>query len=223
MIELKNITFQYKNSQLPNLSNVSFSLSEGEVLAIVGPSGGGKSTLLRVISGLESPSSGEIIIGGSAVMNHSTHVSPEKRGVGMLFQDYALFPHMNVEKNILFGIHHLPPRVRKIRVKEMMALVDMEGYEKRYPHELSGGQQQRIALARAMAPEPKVLLLDEPFSNLDSHLLGAVREELFSIIRQLGMTTIMVTHNLEDAEKEADSTIRIVNGTIEIAKQVEAS
>ena len=215
MIELNEVTFQYRNSQVPNLIDISFKLEEGEVMAVVGPSGGGKSTLLRVIAGLESPKSGCIRIEDVEVLSKNHEVAPQKRGVGMVFQDYALFPHLTVEKNILYGIDDLTHGERKVRVKEVMALVELDGYGKRYPHELSGGQQQRIALARAIAPRPKVLLLDEPFSNLDTHLLTKVRDDLFRIIRHEGITTIMVTHNPKDAEQAADRTMRIVAGVIE--------
>lgn len=214
MIKLNQVSFKYKNSKIPTLKDISFELAEGEVMAVVGPSGGGKSTLLRVISGLEDPFKGKIIIEGNEVFSDTKNVRPEKRGVGMVFQDYALFPHMTVEKNIAFGIEHLSKKERKIRVKEMLELVELKGYEKRYPHEISGGQQQRIALARALAPNPKILLLDEPFSNLDTELLKKVRDDLFKIINTTNTTTIMVTHNPEDAKALANKTLRIVDGKI---------
>ena len=207
MIQLKDISFKYKQAKEDTLKKIDLSLDEGKVLAVIGPSGGGKSTLLRVISGLEKPHSGQIHINNT----HMTHTRPEKRTVGMLFQDYALFPHMTVAKNIADGLEK-GFKHKKERIKEMLELVDMAGYEKRYPHELSGGQQQRIALARALAPSPNILLLDEPFSNLDTELLASIREELFKVINSLGITTIMVTHNIKDAELFADHTIRIENG-----------
>ncbi len=207
MIHLKDISFKYKQAKEDTLKNIDLSLDEGKVLAVIGPSGGGKSTLLRVISGLEKPHSGQIHINNI----HMTDTRPEKRTVGMLFQDYALFPHMTVAKNIAYGLEK-GLKNKKTRINEMLELVDMTGYEKRYPHELSGGQQQRIALARALAPSPNILLLDEPFSNLDTELLASIREELFKVINTLGITTIMVTHNIKDAELFADQTIRIENG-----------
>lgn len=215
MITLKDIYFKYDNATVNTLGGISLSLNQGEVQAVVGPSGGGKSTLLRVIAGLERPISGMIQIDGKTVFDSMTDVNPEKRGVGMVFQDYALFPHMTVRKNIEFGLSHLNKTMKHRRVSEVLQLVELEGYEKRYPHELSGGQQQRIALARALAPEPQLLLLDEPFSNLDTHLLEKVRDELFEIIRNTGITTIMVTHNPEDAQTQADVIISIVEGEIE--------
>ena len=215
MLSLDHISFRYKNAKEDTLKDISFSIQEGEVLAIIGPSGGGKSTLLRVLSGLETPKEGRVMINEKDM----TYAKPEKRTVGMLFQDYALFPHMTVEKNIAYGIDTLKGQNRSKRIEQMLELVDMKGYNKRYPHELSGGQQQRIALARAIAPNPHILLLDEPFSNLDTELLMAIRQELFDIIRKLKITTIMVTHNKEDAALYADQTIRIENGNIEHMKK----
>ena len=212
MIKLKNISFQYDNASTETLKNINLELETGEVLAVVGPSGGGKSTLLRVIAGLEKPKEGEMFLGEKCLCKKGTFVNPEKRGIGMLFQDYALFPHMTVAKNIEYGLIGMKTTEREKRVKEVLGLVNLVEYEKRYPHELSGGQQQRIALARAIAATPKILLLDEPFSNLDTHLLQSVREELFGIIREIGITTIMVTHNPEDATTQADRVIEIVEG-----------
>lgn len=212
MIKLNNISFQYDNASSETLKNIKIEVETGEVLAVVGPSGGGKSTLLRVIAGLEKPKSGEMFLGDRCLCGKGTFVNPEKRGIGMLFQDYALFPHMTVAKNIEYGLIGMKATERKKRVTEVLELVSLSDHGKRYPHELSGGQQQRIALARAIAPAPKILLLDEPFSNLDTHLLQSVREELFGIIREIGITTIMVTHNPEDARTQANRVIEIVEG-----------
>lgn len=215
MIELKNIYFQYDNAKTETLRGIDLKLNTGEVLAVVGPSGGGKSTLLRVIAGLEKPKSGEILLDNRIIVNKHTFVNPEKRGIGMVFQDYALFPHLTVKKNIEFGISNLTEKKKRDRVNEVLELVNLIGYEKSFPHELSGGQQQRIALARAIAPNPKIILLDEPFSNLDTHLLEKVRDELFEIVRNIGTTTIMVTHNPEDAKTQADRIICITEGVVE--------
>lgn len=209
MIRLENIDFKYKNSKESVLNDVSLNLEEGKVLAIVGPSGGGKSTLLRIISGLEKPDQGKIMIADK----DATSIKAEKRSVGMLFQDYALFPHMTIFKNIAYGITEKSKSERRRIVTEMLELVDMLGYEKRYPHELSGGQQQRIALARALAAKPKILLLDEPFSNLDTELIDRVRKELLLVIRKTNITTIMVTHNQEDANL-ADHVVKIEAGRV---------
>lgn len=212
MIELRDVWFKYDNANNEILKGVSLSVARGEVMAIVGPSGGGKSTLLRVIAGLEKPSKGTMTMDGEAVFGNHLFVNPDKRGVGMVFQDYALFPHMTVEKNIEYGLFKLSNKEKKMRIREVLKLVNLDGYRKRYPHEMSGGQQQRIALARALAPRPNILLLDEPFSNLDTHLLEKVRNELFEIIRASRTTTVMVTHNPEDARRQADRVISIDNG-----------
>ncbi len=209
MIQMKNLSFQYKNASQPTLKKISFALETGSVMAVVGPSGGGKSTLLRVIAGLEEPSEGNIVVDDQIVFGEGIYVKPERRGIGMVFQDYALFPHMTVKSNILYGISHLKKSNQEKRLSEVIELVALEGYEKRYPHELSGGQQQRVALARTLATQPGLLLLDEPFSNLDAQLLMQVREHLFRIIRETGITTVMVTHNLEDAVAHADKIIEI--------------
>ena len=216
MIQLSDVWFKYDNANTETLKGVHLAMNQGQVLAVVGPSGGGKSTLLRILAGLERPSKGTMVMDGETIFSDHLFVNPDKRGVGMVFQDYALFPHMTVEKNIDYGLFKLAAGEKKRRISEVLKLVNLEGFEKRYPHEMSGGQQQRIALARALAPRPKVLLLDEPFSNLDTHLLEKVRDELFDIIRASGTTTVMVTHNPEDARSQADEIISIVEGVAEI-------
>lgn len=208
MLRVDDITFKYKNAKVLTLEHVSTDIEEGKILAIVGPSGGGKSTLLRIISGLERPLSGRVYVNEKDV----TDIRPEKRTIGMLFQDYALFPHMTVEKNIAYGLN-LKGQAKKDRIKQMLEIVDLKDFDKRYPHELSGGQQQRVALARALAPEPDILLLDEPFSNLDTELLTMIRKDMFDVVKSLKMTTVMVTHNKDDADY-ADKVIRIVDGKV---------
>jgi len=213
-LQIKNIQFKYKNSEQLILNDVSFEMNEGELLAIVGESGSGKSTTLRVLAGLETPLTGAIHVGGKVFLDSATNLLPEDRGLGMVFQDYALFPHLTVEKNIAFGLEKMRRDEKKKRVEEMLSLVDLSGLGGRYPHELSGGQQQRVALARALAPQPKLLLMDEPFSNLDAHLHDKIRGELETIIRQAGITTIFVTHNKKDALESADKVIVMDTGKI---------
>ncbi len=217
MIKLENICFKYDNAKEDTLKSVDLSMNDGDILAVVGPSGGGKSTLLRIIAGLEKPQKGAMYLGERKIIGEYTFVVPEKRGIGMVFQDYALFPHMTVYKNIEYGMFKMTKVQKRQRVKEMLALVNLEEMENRYPFELSGGQQQRIALARALAPRPEILLLDEPFSNLDTHLLQKIRDELFEIIAEVGITTIMVTHNPEDAREKANRIVRIEKG---VAKEI---
>lgn len=212
MIKVRNLSFAYQRNQSKVLDNLSFDLHRGKVLAVIGPSGGGKSTLLRLLAGLERPQSGEIHINQNVVASKDTFVEPEYRGVGMLFQDYALFPHMTIAKNIGFGLRNNNKNEKEQRICELLDLIGLQQYYHRYPHELSGGQQQRVALARAIAPNPKVLFLDEPFSNLDAELLENIREELFKIIDALKITTIMVTHHKEDAELFSDEILEIGSG-----------
>ena len=213
-MQISNIKFKYKNSKDLILNDVSFGMNEGELLAIVGESGSGKSTTLRVLAGLETPESGEISVGGKMFLDHKNNLLPEQRGLGMVFQDYALFPHLTVEKNIAFGLEKMSRSEKKSRVEKMLSLVNLDDLGKRYPHELSGGQQQRVALARALAPAPKLLLMDEPFSNLDAHLHDKIRNELEQIIRKAGITTIFVTHNKNDALESADQVIVMEKGLI---------
>lgn len=213
-IDIKNLDFSYKNSKEKTIDDFSIGIEKGEIIAILGQSGSGKSTILRLISGLEVPSAGHIKVYDTVLVDKNHFLQPEKRGVGMVFQDYALFPHMTVGQNIKFGLKDMKSREKEIRVNEVLNLVDLEGYEKRYPHELSGGQQQRIALARALAPRPSLLLMDEPFSNLDANLKSKIREELKKIIDKSGITSIFVTHDKEDAINIAHRVIVLKKGEI---------
>lgn len=199
-LEIKDLTFAYNKKEKNIVENFNLEVKKGEIIALVGASGSGKSTVLRLTAGLEIPDAGKIKIAGQTVAAGHKFQAAEKREVGMVFQDYALFPHLSVEKNIAFGIDHLSKAKRKARVKELLKLVNLEGFEKRYPHQLSGGQQQRIALARTLAPGPELLLLDEPFSNLDAELKDKIRRELNQIIKKIGVTTILVSHDKKDAE-----------------------
>jgi iron(III) transport system ATP-binding protein len=200
IIEVKKLNFSFSRKDNLLIKDLSFSIKKGEIVGVLGQSGSGKSTLLRLISGLEVPSSGEIIIAGTSVVNENVFVQPENRGVGMVFQDYALFPNMTVKDNILFGLSKMNKKDRVLRLNEMLELVKMEEFAKRYPHELSGGQQQRVALARALAPKPNLLLMDEPFSNLDTDLRSSIREELKLILNKANITCIIVTHDRHDVE-----------------------
>ncbi|PZE19474.1 ABC transporter ATP-binding protein [Paenibacillus xerothermodurans] len=202
-VDIRNLSFAYsRKSKI--IENFSFSMAQGEIVGILGPSGRGKSTLLRLIAGLESPTEGSITIAGKTVLDSATFIPPETRGVGMVFQDYALFPHLSVAKNVQFGLHKLSAGDRAKRSAEMLNLVQMADFAQRYPHELSGGQQQRVALARALAPQPALLLMDEPFSNLDAGLKEHIRSELRSILRTAKMTCMFVTHDERDVEAICD-------------------
>ncbi|QIN82720.1 ATP-binding cassette domain-containing protein [Rubrobacter tropicus] len=191
---------------------VDFEVERGEVLALLGPSGCGKTTTLRLIAGFETPDTGTVEVGGRTVAGPNLRVPPEKRRVGMVFQDYALFPHLTVAQNVAYG---LPGGKRRNgRVEEVLSLTHLDGFGSRMPHELSGGQQQRVALARALAPNPEVVLLDEPFSNLDAALRTRVRAEMRDILTDAGATAIFVTHDQEEALSLADEVAVMLHGTI---------
>lgn len=208
-VEIRNLSFDYVGTKRLVIDSFTFSMNKGEIVGILGESGSGKSTLLRLIAGLEAPSEGSIRISEHTVVDEKTFVPPEQRGVGMVFQDYALFPHLTVAKNIAFGLHGLSRLEKKSRVREMIQLVKLTGLEERYPHELSGGQQQRVAVARALAPKPEILLMDEPFSNLDADLKASIREELRAILKTAGITCLLVSHDQQDIEAICDRSIRI--------------
>jgi iron(III) transport system ATP-binding protein len=193
------------------VDRASLDVARGEFVALLGPSGCGKTTLLRLIAGFEAPEEGSVVLAGRPVAG-SAWVPPERRHVAMVFQDYALFPHLTVAENVGFG---LARRRRPQRVPEALALVGLDGLARRYPHELSGGQQQRVALARALAPEPEVVLLDEPWSNIDPLRRGAMREELAEILRATGVTVLLVTHDREEAFSLADRIALMHEGRIE--------
>jgi iron(III) transport system ATP-binding protein len=183
----------------------------GEVVALLGPSGCGKTTLLRLAAGFEVPDAGSIDIGGTCVAGDGVSIPPERRRIGMVFQDYALFPHLTVRENVGFGLRR---RERAARVGELLGLVGLEAQAQRYPHELSGGQQQRVALARALAPSPGLVLLDEPWSNVDPQQREALRDEVGALIRRLGVTAILVTHDREEAFSVADRVALMREGTV---------
>ncbi|MGO4887329.1 ABC transporter ATP-binding protein [Anaerobacillus sp. MEB173] len=214
-VQIKNLQYQYKNTSEPTIKDFTLDINQGEIVSILGDSGSGKSTILRLIAGLEIPKSGTISIDGKTIVNNSTFTPPEKRKVGMVFQDYALFPHMTVENNIKYGLRKMNRREKQLRVEEMLTLVNMSEYKKRYPYELSGGQQQRIALARALAPAPSLLIFDEPFSNLDASLQVRIRDELRGILKDAGITSIFVTHDQADAKALADRIVYIANGVVD--------
>ena len=198
----------------PVLQEVSLQLERGEMVCLLGPSGCGKTTLLRLIAGFEEPSAGTISLSGEVVSQPGRLVPPEERRIGMVFQDYALFPHLTVGQNIQFGLVRYRAAERRERLADMLQLVNLQGLEARYPHELSGGQQQRIALARALAPWPQLVLLDEPFSNLDTNLRQQLRHELRDILSQTHTPSILVTHDQEEALSLADTLAVIDQGWV---------
>lgn len=192
----------------------SFALRRGEILSLLGPSGGGKSTLLKAIAGLLPLRSGEMRMQGELVANAQVNVPPQRREVGMIFQDYALFPHLTAAENIAFGLAHVPKKERLARAEEMLAVVQLQGFAQRFPHELSGGQQQRVAIARALVREPRCLLLDEPFSNLDNAVRESLIDDMQRLFRSRGISAIFVTHNKAEAFALSDRVAIIRDGMI---------
>jgi iron(III) transport system ATP-binding protein len=204
-VQLDSVSKSYGDTRA--VRDASLTVLSGEVVALLGPSGCGKTTLLRLIAGFELPDAGAVRIGGHDV----SRSAPEKRQVGMVFQDYALFPHLTVARNVGFG---LPRRARAARVAEVLELVGLPDLGERYPHELSGGQQQRVALARALAPEPQIVLLDEPWSAIDPLLRAQMRDELAAILRRTGTTVLLVTHDQEEALALADRVALMRDGEV---------
>ena len=196
------------------VASISLGMTEGEIVALVGHSGSGKSTLLRLIAGLEHPTSGSITIEGREVCGGSRFIPPEERGVGMMFQDYALFPHLSVVDNVRFGLNKIPRREAIERARAALDRIGLGPRADAYPHTLSGGEQQRVALARALLPAPRILLMDEPFSNLDRRTRDHIRDETAAILREGGTTAILVTHDPDDAMRMADRIMLMESGRI---------
>lgn len=210
-LELRNISKKFETKEI--LKRISLKVYPGQVTCLLGPSGCGKTTTLRIISGLVRQDEGEVLINGKIVSNSKVHIPPEKRRVGLLFQDFALFPHLTVEENIAFGL--IGSKLdRKKRINELLEKVKLEPLKKNFPHELSGGEQQRVALARAIAPRPIILLMDEPFSNLDDRLRDQIREDTLSVLKEENVSVLLITHEPTEAMKMADEIALIKNGSI---------
>ncbi|MCH9670001.1 MAG: ABC transporter ATP-binding protein [Gammaproteobacteria bacterium] len=197
LLEVTGLKAGYHN--FPVVDGLSFRVEHGELVSLLGPSGCGKTTLLRALAGFATAEAGEIRLDGEVISDQQTHVAPERRRLGMVFQDHALFPHLTVRQNIEFGLRSLAASERANRVGALLELTALESTAERYPHEVSGGQQQRVALARALAPEPSIILLDEPFSNLDSELRERLAREVADILRDRGIAGILVTHDQNEA------------------------
>lgn len=196
------------------LSNVQLTLSAGDILGLVGSSGCGKTTLLNTIAGFIEQEQGQIVIGNTLTITPNKTIPPQDRNVGMIFQDYALFPHLTVEQNICFGIDKLAKTEQQLRLNNLVKLLELTKLEKRFPHQLSGGQQQRVAIARALAPQPKLLLLDEPFSNIDARLRNELMRSMRHLLKSLNITAIFVTHNKDEVFTFADTISVMHQGTI---------
>jgi len=213
-LELHDVSHAY--DKVLAVDHVSLHVSEGEVICLLGPSGCGKSTMLRLAAGLETLQQGRVVMQGQTIAdgNAKMSVPPERRGVGLVFQDFALFPHLSVTRNVGFGLTDLDPARREKRIAEVLDQVDMTDYAAAFPHALSGGQQQRIALARALAPQPAVLLLDEPFSGLDARLREQIRNETLHVLKRSRTATLMVTHDPEEAMFMADRIYLMQSGRV---------
>jgi len=217
VMQFTGVSKTYPDSPVPAVNDVSFRVRPGEIVSILGPSGCGKTTLLRLIAGFESPEAGQISIGGKVATDASKglFVRPAQRRVGFVFQDDALFPHLNVLQNVMFGLNGRSKAARKERAMSVLDLVGMRVFAERAPHQLSGGQQQRVALARALAPQPQIVLLDEPFSSLDAALRTTTRDEIRRILRSTGTTALLVTHDQDEAMSFGDRLIVMRAGSIE--------
>lgn len=213
-LQLKLHQLSHRFGQQQALTDVELNLNAGEVLCLVGPSGCGKSTLLRLIAGLERVQSGTITLGDDVIASPRHHVKPEQRDIGLVFQDFALFPHLSLQDNVAFGLHALPRQERKELALAMLERVGLGDRANDFPHQLSGGQQQRVALARALAPRPRLLLLDEPFSNLDIRLRQRMRLDTLHLLKTSGIASILVTHDPDDAMFMADRIALLNSGKI---------
>ncbi len=211
-LQVSNIHSSYQKTVV--LEGLDLTVEKGEIVALLGPSGCGKTTLLRAIAGLQNVSAGEIKINGKTVVSEKEFVASEKRGIGMIFQDYALFPHLTVAENILFGVKQVDKANKAVRLEKMLALVKLDGLGERYPHELSGGQQQRVSIARALAYEPEVLLLDEPFSNIDAKVRREMMLEIRNILKSHNISAVFVTHSKDEAFVFADQLALFNHGKI---------
>lgn len=207
ILNIQNLSKSYDGKNWA-LKDCSFQLEKGKICAVIGESGSGKSTLIRLIAGLEHPENGTIIINEKVMSSDHKIVPPQERNIGLVFQNFALFPHLTVEQNIAFGIKD------KDKITQMLQLIKMEDFRKRYPSELSGGQQQRVAIARTLALSPQLLLLDEPFSSLDSHLKADLRNEIKNIVNEIGVSMVFITHDILDALDIADEIIFLKEGKI---------
>ncbi len=211
VLDVVDITKRFSSTGDPAVDRVSFSVMPGEIFALLGPSGCGKTTTLRVIAGFEKPDGGEVRLADVPI----TGLSAERRKIGIVFQDYALFPHLTVLRNVMFGLKTVSRVDRARRARQVLEKVGLALYGDRMPHELSGGQQQRVALARALAAEPKIILLDEPFSNLDAELRRRTRREVRALLKSTGMSAVLVTHDQEEALAFSDRLAVMTNGRIE--------
>ena len=210
-LEVTSLYHQFDGVDVVN--NVSLSVRPGQVTCLLGPSGCGKTTTLRIIAGVERQQKGKILLDGTLVSDSKTHLEPDKRRVGLIFQDFALFPHLNIEENVGFGLGGRNSK-NSSRISQLLSRVGLDGFQKKYPHQLSGGEQQRIALVRALAPRPRLMLMDEPFSGLDLRLRDDIRDMTLNLLREEGTAVLLVTHDPDEAMRMADEIALMRNGSI---------
>jgi iron(III) transport system ATP-binding protein len=211
-LEVQNLTRSFGGAAV--VRDVSLTVAAGQVTCLLGPSGCGKSTTLRMIAGVENPTSGQILIDGAVVCDANRSLPPESRSVGLMFQDFALFPHLTVAGNVGFGLGRLPASERAARVDALLERVNLTGFGAKHPHELSGGEQQRVALARALAPRPRIMLMDEPFSGLDNRLRDGIRDATLDLLKDSGTAVLLVTHEPDEAMRMADEIALMRDGSI---------
>jgi len=215
LLTVTGLTKRFSSAGPPVIDRLTFAVQRGEIFALLGPSGCGKTTSLRLMAGFERADDGHIVLDDRVLSGPHTHVPPERRGMGLVFQDYALFPHLSVVDNVTFGLRGQTKNEQREKALRALRLVGLQGFEERTPHELSGGQQQRVAIARSLAPSPRLLLLDEPFSNLDALLRQNTRSEIRGVLKQEGITSVLVTHDQEEALSFADRVAVMRHGQIE--------
>lgn len=215
ILSLFDVTKRFRRNDPPAVDRLNLTVRSGEILALVGQSGSGKTTTLRIIAGFEQPDSGRVELDGTVVAHPNAHTPVENRGIGMVFQEHALFPHLTVWSNVAFGLSHLNEEEQVGRVQELLELTGLTGFEKRFPHELSGGQLQRVGLARALAPQPKLILLDEPFNNLDNSLRSRLVREMREILKRTGTAALFVTHHRDETFAMADRVAFMRKGALE--------
>ena len=211
-IVIDDVSMRFGETQV--LNKIDLNIVRGEVLSLLGPSGSGKTTLLRIIAGLEEPCGGSVVIDGKVMSDELTFVAPEKRGIGLVFQDYALFPHLTILGNVKFGLQAMAAKEANEQARRVLSHVGLSRYEKSYPHQLSGGEQQRVALARALAPRPGILLMDEPFSGLDARMREEIREQTIGLLRDTRSTVVIVTHDPEEALRVSDHIALMQQGAL---------
>jgi len=212
ILSLQNISKSFDKTKV--LEDISLDIDKGKIISLLGKSGSGKTTLLNIIAGFEKSDNGTMSLNNKIIFDKNHFIEPQKRNIGFVFQNYALFPHMNIFKNITFGVDNKPLEEKQKIVSGLLKLVDLEGLEKRYPHELSGGQQQRIALIRAMALNPQLILLDEPFSSIDTMIKTTIQKQLLKILKNSHKTAIIVTHDASEAMALSDKIIYLEEGKI---------